>query len=380
MHITSTRVATGSSFVSMFFLGVGVAIVGATARAVGLSPSQIGYLIAAQNIGFGIAVVTGGTLSDLYRKPMILTAGLVMLGVSFALLYRSGSLAVNLGVMFLMGCGMGSAEAVTDALLLEMHTRNESRLVTINHFFVSVGSVVITLYLMALELDWKASLGQVAIVLGALAVLVAFLRPPGHEDRPSSGGQIFRELSADWGILLLFLSGAGAIGLGIGSSGVMTTFATELRGVGAELAQIMLALYLVGMAAGRIIVGFLGRQRRPGVTAAIASGSALVCSVGFYLVPVPTPVLVPLAFVLGLTVAPLLPLTIATAGMRYRHVAGTAMGIVKLAIPIGGIVVPGLIGLVSDFASFTAALYLFPVSALLVISATLAGERRARRA
>ncbi|MFW6291900.1 MAG: MFS transporter [Spirochaetota bacterium] len=377
MRISSTRVATGSSFLSMFFLGVGVAIVGATARAVGLSPSEIGYLIAAQNVGFGIAVVAGGALSDLYRKPVILTTGLIMLAISFAFLYRSDSLAVNLAVMLLMGAGMGAAEAVTDALLLEMHSRNESGLVTMNHFFVSIGSVVITLYLMALELDWSASLGQVAIALGLLALLVAFLRPPGHVGNASSGGQIFRELTADWGIVLLFLSGVGAIGLGVGSAGVITTFTTELRSVDASHAQVILAVFLVGLAAGRILVGLLGKGRSPGRMAVIAATGALLFSVAFYLIPLPTAVLLPLAAALGLTVAPLLPLTIATAGLRYRHVAGSAMGLVKLSIPVGGIVIPGLIGIMSDVVTFAAALYLIPASAILIVAATVIGERRA---
>ena len=358
----------------MFFLGVGVAIVGATARAVGLAPSQIGYLIAAQNIGFGIAVVAGGTLSDLYRKPVILTVGLVMLGLAFGLLYRSSVFAVNLGIMALMGLGMGSAEAVTDAWLLEMHTRGESRLVTINHFFVSLGSVISTLYLMALELNWQRSLAQVALTLGALAVLVAFLRPAGHPAGSGGRGR-FRELTADPGILMLFLAGMGAIGIGIGSSGVITTFAAELRGMTDARAQVMLALFLVGLAAGRIIVGALDRGRRPGRIALGAAFGALIVSVLLYLLPLPLWTLYPLGLILGLTVAPLLPLTIALAGLRYRHAAGTAMGIVKLAIPTGGIVIPGLLGLIADSVSFTASLYLFPASALLVIVSTLAAER-----
>jgi fucose permease len=55
------------------------------------------------------------------------------------------------------------------------------------------------------------------------------------------------------------------------------------------------------------------------------------------------------------------------------------MGMVKLAIPVGGIVIPGLIGLVSDVVSFSAALYLFPTSALLVVVSTILSERRVGR-
>ena len=375
----------------MFFLGVGVAIVGATARAVGLTPSEIGYLIAAQNVGFGIAVLVGGVLADRYRKPVILAAGLVMLGASFALLYRSPLFVVNLAIMLLMGLGMGSVEAVTDAWLLELHTRNESRLVTINHFFVSVGSVVITLYLMAMQLDWERSLVQVTVVLGVLAILVAFLRPSGREQadatapgeslRSASGerGPTFARIVRDPGMLLLFLGAMGSIGVGIGSGGVMTTFAAELRGVATGRAQGVLAFFLVGLAAGRIAVGVLDRGRRPARTAIVAATAAFVASSLLYFVPLPDVTLEPIAFTLGLTVAPLLPITIALAGLRYRRVAGTAMGVVKLAIPVGGIVVPGLLGLLADALSFQSSLVLLPVSALIVLVVTLLGEREARR-
>ena len=361
----------------MFFLGVGVAIVGATARAVGLSPSAIGYLVAAQNVGFGLAVVAGGALSDIYRKPLILAVGLVLLGASFAVLYQTTVFYINLAAMLLMGIGMGSAEAVTDAWLLDMHTRNESRLVTINHFFVSVGSVTITVYLMVLELRWETALLQIAAVLAALAILSSLLKS-GGASVPPSGERRFRGLFGDAGIVLLFVAGMGAIGLGVGSAGIITTFATELRGIGEAPAQVMLALFLGGLAAGRIIVGALDRGRRPARTAAIFAMIALVLSIAFYLVRLPSWTLPVLATAMGLAIAPLLPLTIAQAGVRHREIAGTAMGIVKLSIPVGGIVIPGLVGLLSDTVSFSFALYLFPFSAAAFVAATVAGDRMAR--
>ena len=377
MLITSRPVSTGSAFVAMFFLGVGVAIVGATARAVGLAPSQIGYLIAAQNVGFGVSVVVSGALADRFRKPLILTVGLIMLGLSFATLYRSDSFAANLGVMLLMGGGMGVAEAVTDAWLLEMHERNESRLVTINHLAVSVGSVVITLYLMALKLDWETSLGRIAVLLGLLAVLVAFLRPAGHVSRRGSGGGDIRKLSTDPGIVLLALAAMGTVGVEIGSAGVITTFAVQLRGVDPDTAQLLLALYLISLAAGRVVMGVVGSRGRPGRMVVGAAAAAFLSSVVLYLVPLPAQIVPVPLFVLGLTAGPLLPLTIAAAGLRYRHLAGTAMGMVKVAIPVGGIAIPGLVGLLSDTVSFPLALGVFPLAALLVLVSAIASERRA---
>jgi MFS family permease len=140
----------------------------------------------------------------------------------------------------------------------------------------------------------------------------------------------------------------------------------------------MLALYLIGLAAGRIVTSVLGGSR-PGVTIAVASAATCLVAAVFYLVPLGVWALWLLAFVLGLGVGPLLPFVIASAGLRYRSTAGTAMGMVKLAIPVGGILIPGLVGLLSDAVSFSLALYVFPLSAAVVFVSTLVGERRTRR-
>jgi hypothetical protein len=57
--IRNVKAITASSFLSMFFLGVGAAVIGAAARNIGLSPFQIGLLIAFQNIGFMFSVIKG---------------------------------------------------------------------------------------------------------------------------------------------------------------------------------------------------------------------------------------------------------------------------------------------------------------------------------
>ncbi|TVQ20688.1 MAG: MFS transporter [Spirochaetaceae bacterium] len=374
--IKSVRVATGSMFASMFFLGIGVSIVGATAFRVGYSPGQIGYLLGAQNLGFGIAVLLGGAASDLYPKPRILTIGLVLLALAFATLYRSDSYALNLLIMVLMGAGMGGAEAVTDALLLDMHTKNESRYVVINHFFVSIGSAVIALYLMLLDLDWSGALFQVAATIGALALIAGFLRPPEQPRAVLKPADILATLRQDSSIVLLFVSGACAIGLGIGSTGIIASYLSELRGFTPGGAQLGLLLFLSGMAIGRIIFGLLvphGRARGIVSVGFVAAGLLLST---LYLIALPVWAVYPLLLLSGMSVAPLLPLTIALAGLRFRHIAGTAMGVIKVAIPVGGILFPSLIGLVADTVSFSVALYAFPVIAIIGVVGTVMPERR----
>jgi hypothetical protein len=66
-------------------------------------------------------------------------------------------------------------------------------------------------------------------------------------------------------------------------------------------------------------------------------------------------------FITGLTVSSLLPLVITFAGLAYKEMSGTVLGIIKIGIPVGGIFVPFLFALLSKFLSLQTALALYPV-------------------
>jgi MFS family permease len=71
-----------SSFTAMFFLGVGSAIIGAASRNIGLSPYQIGLLLATQNIGFILSVITAGTLADSTDKARLMFAASLIIALT----------------------------------------------------------------------------------------------------------------------------------------------------------------------------------------------------------------------------------------------------------------------------------------------------------
>ena len=68
-----------------------------------------------------------------------------------------------------------------------------------------------------------------------------------------------------------------------------------------------------------------------------------------------------LLVVAGAAISVIFPLIIALAGLKYPEMSGTVMGIIKLGIPAGGIVVPLLLSLTVQATSFKASLVLFPV-------------------
>ena len=208
---------TGLSYAYMFFLGIGATIVGAASRNIGLSPFQIGLLLAVQNVGFMFSVIVVGSLSDVFDKAIILALGSLVLGVSFFLFYRWQPFALNCLFMAFVGVGIGCYEGATDAMLLEIHSTRQSLHVSINHLFVTLGSLMITLYLIFLQMSWARSTNQAAAAVLLLAALYAVSRAGTPRGSGETLARKLRVLRTEPAVIALFFSTMFAVGLEMGS-------------------------------------------------------------------------------------------------------------------------------------------------------------------
>jgi MFS family permease len=174
--IRNRNLLTISSFTAMFFLGVGSAIIGAASRNIGLSPEQIGLLLATQNIGFILSVITAGSLADSADKAKLMSMASLILAVSFFFFYLKESFILNLGIMLIIGIGIGGYEGASDAMLLDIHEQRESLFISVNHFCVSVGALMIAIYLIFLQMEWRKSMVQSAVIVLVLTVFFGLSR------------------------------------------------------------------------------------------------------------------------------------------------------------------------------------------------------------
>jgi len=163
--IKNTKAITLSSYLAMLFLGVGNSLVGVAARNIGLSPFQIGLLITIQNIGFMISVLIAGALADRRDKSKILFVGSLTLSAGFLTFYISDVYWINIIIMLIIGAGAGTYEGVTDAMLLDIHTERMGLHINVNHLFVTLGSALIAVYLIFLEMNWRSSIIQAGIIV-----------------------------------------------------------------------------------------------------------------------------------------------------------------------------------------------------------------------
>ena len=356
-------ILTGSSYTSMFFLGVGTVIIGAAAGSIGLSPYQTGLLVSAQNVGFICAVLVAGALADSTDKARLMSVGSLVLAVSFFFYYAWPAYVLNLVIMAFIGVGIGIYEGTADAMLLSLHSRRQGLHVSVNHFFVTFGCLGTTMYLIFLQMGWRRSMVQSAAVVLALSAVFLFSRAGrGAADRTALRQRI-AFLKTQGVLAVLLILAVFGCGIELGLTGLLTGFLMELRGYDQVASKIGLVLFLAGIAAGRVALGFLsGRASLPVMLTGLFAAAAACSSVLFF-VRLPFAGTAVMLVLTGMAVSSLFPLLITMAGRLFRDMSGTALGIVKLGVPIGGIVIPFALSMATRAWSFQLSLGIFPVLA-----------------
>jgi predicted MFS family arabinose efflux permease len=348
----------------MFLLGVMITLVGAAARNIGLAPYEIGLLMGAQNLGFLISVVLAGTLADILPKTRILLVASLILCGSLFIFYATEILLLNMAAMFFVGIGIGAFEGVTDALLLDLHPQRPSLFMNVNHFFVTAGGLGITAYLIFLQMSWRRSITQAGFVVLILAIIFLILK---SDDRSSVGRKpvgSFRErvdlLRESRVFLWLFLATVCMLGFSVGNTSILTTYLMEIRDFDQVTSKIGLIVYLSGVGIGRLMVGFFTKSERLyDIIIFFFTLSAVSLSL-LYFAPLGV-FIYPILVASGVAFSALMPSMFALVGQLFGRIAGTAMGLVKIGIPIGGIAFPFLFSLIARYGSFELSLYLFPV-------------------
>jgi len=361
--IKNTSIITASSYLSMLFLGVAGSLIGAAARNIGLSPYEISLMITIQNLGFMISVMIAGALADTHSKPRILLVGSLILSISFITFYSTGLFSVNLMIMFMIGVGIGTYEGVTDAMLMDIHPNKESLHININHFFVTFGSILITIYLIFLQMNWRNAVIQSGIIVIGLAVLFALIKlsTKAKNAEPYLARMVI--LTRDKLVLVFFIVSALVVGIEAGTVGILTTFLMDERAFTQVTSKIGLVVFLLGMALGRVIIGIFAPQEKIDRVLLILFGSAVIIYSALYFFDFQALTFL-VIFLSGLSISALFPLMLTKVGLVYKEMSGTVLGSIKVAIPIGGILIPFIMSNLVKYWNFKIALLIFPTTLL----------------
>lgn len=372
--MNNTVALTLASYLSMLFLGVASSLIGGAARNIGLEPFQIGLLIATQNIGFMIAVLVSGTISDVYEKPKILLLGSLLLAFGFLTFYQFELFWLNILIMLIIGIGIGTYEGVTDAMLLELHQRKGALHININHFFVTTGSILITIYLIYLQVDWRRSIIQASLIILFLALIYAICKLKPRKNPQTSPLKRLGHLIKDKLVIVFFIATLLVVGIETGTIGILTTYLMELRGFTQITSKIGLLTFLCGIAAGRIVIGaFAPKNKIMDILLGLLFFGIFVFGVMYYLDP--DVLIYPIIFLAGGSISALLPLMLAHAGQIHKESAGSVLGIIKVAIPLGGIVIPAVFAFVQKLTTFQNTLGIYPIAFSIAFIVLLAARK-----
>jgi fucose permease len=210
-------------------------------------------------------------------------------------------------------------------------------------------------------MDWRRAVVQSGILVAILALLYLLTKLGERKNRVDSYFKRIRMLSREKLIITFFISTIVVVGVEAGTIGILTTYLMELRGFTQITSKLGLIIFLLGIAIGRILLGALTPKESISKYILILFGSSVVVFGILFLIDL-GPITYIAIFLAGLATSALLPLMLTYAGLVYRDMAGTALGTIKVAIPLGGIIVPILMSTIVRISTFQKSLWIFPLA------------------
>ena len=167
-------------------------------------------------------------------------------------------------------------------------------------------------------------------------------------------------------MVTFFIATALVVGVEAGTIGILTTYLMDMREFTQITSKIGLIIFLSGIAIGRLILGYFTPQDKILTFLLALFGSSVVFYSLLYFVDL-SQLTYGAIFMAGLTLSAILPLLLTQAGLLYEEMSGTVLGVIKVAIPIGGILLPFLMSLLVSYINFSISLIVFPLSFLLIL-------------
>jgi fucose permease len=365
--------AYASNFLWVLVLGLLGPSLPAMIAAFGISYPQAGAFFTLLSAGSLLGTSIGGAASDrLSRRGLFagcalaLAAGLA--GLAFTRSYLPAALAIFL--FSLLGSPVG---AIGQGIMLQAFPEKRERNLAMMTTFGALGSLLAPLLVRlnyAARLEWKWPF--VAVAGLALALFVAVLAsrlPPAAS--PPSGRQpllpILRNRRVVGSAVMIFFSIATDVGF---SYWLAQYFAREL-GAGPGLFSSVVAIYLVGIIAGRFLIPFALKRMSLRADLCLSLGTALAAIVAFILVP-SIPAKAVLGGLYGLGVGPTFPLMLARGTREFPRQSGAVTGVLFAGMSLGGMVFPLLVGELGERFTIARAYWFCAVAVLGLLIAGLA--------
>ncbi|MGD0727906.1 MAG: MFS transporter [Spirochaetia bacterium] len=317
-------------------------------RTFGWSYTVTGLVLAASSAGYFLSSFLNGFLVQRFPPRLIMVIGLVLGAFSMSLFVRWPSPWLNLLLNFGIGLCQGAMEVVTDLEVIHMEQKGQSRLMNLIHASFCVGAIVgpsAVGYILNARIPLVSVFIASAILSGILAVLFAFTRFPRVRHEPKQAAHNDVRLLRQPLLLLMTAALLFYVGTEIGVSSWSSEYVVKVLGVSASTAAFAVALFWLGLLAGRLGIsfGYRGvRQELLMLALSVLSAVALVA----VLIARSTAAVAAAVFIAGLGCSGFYPLGMSLLGKHFK--SGVAVGTAATGGAAGSIAFPFMMALISQ--------------------------------
>lgn len=319
----------------------------------GVSLDSLGLLLLFFTAGYLTASINSGYLISKMRLGTLLSISCAITGFSLLGYGHSEHWALLLVMAFCLGAGGGAIDASINTFAASNFSAG---VVNWLHAFYGIGAtlgpVIMTLYLME-GFGWTAGYTTVALIQISLAIIFIFTlkwwKTQGSNaeeaEHPAKAKETLSLKSTWMSIFIFFIYTGTEISVGQW----IYTILTKSRMLPEATAGFWTSAYWGSLTAGRIFFGFImARFSVHKILTACLAG--IVLGAVFIALNVSELVTLSGIIIVGVSVAPVFPSLIATTPERIgqKH-AANAVGYQISAAMLGGALLPGFAGLMTDY-------------------------------
>lgn len=314
------------------------------------SYSQGGGILFAAYLGFVIATLLAGPLSDLLGNRLILLAAGLFMALGTLGMGSAATYPLLFGSMLVIGLGTGAIEVGGNGLIVALHRQAQGRFLNLLATCHGVGALLAPLYA-AWLLTGVDSWRQVflySLPLTILMVLV-FLVPTGtaaaQQERPPFDWSTLRRTGFSPTMRWFYLAISFYVATELGIAAWIVEYLIKSKGISQTTASYYLSGFfgfiMVGRVVGSLFVERIGYVR----SVLLAAGGALLCILAALFGPPALAFFVPLS---GFFCSIIFPTITAAVSRLHPQNTGTILGLLFTAGGAGGALGPAFMGVVSD--------------------------------
>lgn len=341
-------------------------------QSLGLSVAMLGAFVTAFYLGYVVANVVGGVLTDTIGGRATLTLALIPLGVATFCFSYTSSLPMGIAIQFAMGLFAGADYSAGVKILSSWFGKEKGRAMGIYTTATSLAVVIAngTVPTLSRAYGWDKAfqiLGVITCVWAVAAFLVIRDTPGGKAPVRINRSQ-FMSLLRNRNLILLAIAGGGALWGTVGFGAWGNALMTKQYGISPVTAGAIAAWFGVGAVVAKPLLGWLSdvRQgaRRPLSIACLFAFAALLLVFGQASTVVQFYMIAPF---LGATAFGYTPLLIAqVTEVSGENLAGAAAGLTNAIWQLGSALSPLLVGqLYANSHSFSLSLAALAVGPLI---------------